>query len=100
MSKIGGFASSMFALGDGASRVGSRWYFMNTILGALFFVKKYNIEETYKKRNKLWMEDHEKRMHEGNKCDCKNNEDIIARNKHRGSMTPARKSVAGNLAIL
>jgi hypothetical protein len=64
---MGGFASSMFAMGDGASRVGSRWYFMNVILGALFFVKKNNIEETYKKRQK----EHERIEHKGEKCDCK-----------------------------
>jgi hypothetical protein len=51
MAKIGGFASSIFALGDVSSRVGTRWYFMNVILGALFFVKKTNIDETYKERH-------------------------------------------------
>ena len=89
MSKIGGFASSMFAMGDGASRVGSRWYFMNVILGALFFVKKNNIEETYKKRQK----EHERTQHGGQKCDCGA---LSLSEKHRGKILHSRMSVAAS----
>jgi hypothetical protein len=37
-------------MGDVSARVGSRWYWMNIVLGALFLVKKKNIDETFEKR--------------------------------------------------
>jgi hypothetical protein len=37
---VGGFGGSVFSLGNGASRVLSRFYFMNMVLGMLFLVKK------------------------------------------------------------
>jgi hypothetical protein len=36
-------------MGDAAARIGSRWYWMNIVLGALFFVKKKDIDKTYEK---------------------------------------------------
>ena len=42
MSDVGGFGGSIFTIGDGVSRVMSRYYFMNFVLGMLFLVRRVN----------------------------------------------------------